>query len=153
MSHTLILEREFQASKELVFRAWTEKDLMFKWMCPTDFRVTFVEVDFCLGGKWRSGMLSPDGEEYIMLGEYRKIEPYSCLEFTHSWQETSRHSEHVPGLITVVTVELTDCSVGTKMTFTQAGLRDEDSREGHGHGWSGAFGHLADLVASLKTDS
>lgn len=146
MSASLVLVREFQASKELVFRAWTDKDLMLKWICPADYKVTFVEVDVRPGGKWRSGMLSPDGEEYIMLGEYSAVEPHSRICFTHSWQETSRHEEHIPGLITKVTVELETIGSATKMTFTQTGLRDEESRDGHGSGWGGAFDHLKSLV-------
>ena len=53
-------------------------------------------------------------EEYIMLGEYSAVEPHSRICFTHSWQETSRHEEHIPGLITKVTVELETIGSATK---------------------------------------
>jgi uncharacterized protein YndB with AHSA1/START domain len=42
-----------------------------RWLCPTGFRVLFAEVDLKTGGKWRSGMFSPEGNEYVAGGEYR----------------------------------------------------------------------------------
>jgi uncharacterized protein YndB with AHSA1/START domain len=84
--HTLILHRTFDAPRILVWKAWTEAEHMTRWLCPTGFRVLFAEVDLKTGGKWRSGMRSPEGNEYVAGGEYREIRQPSRLVLTHKWE-------------------------------------------------------------------
>ncbi len=143
--HTLIMHRTFDAPRVLVWKAWTEAEHLLRWICPADFNVLFAENDLRLGGKWRSGMRSPEGEDFIHCGEYLEIEKPSRLVFTHSWE----HNHLEPRALTKITVVLIERDGKTDMTFVQAGLATEESALSHKHGWTGAFDQLADfLVAS-----
>ncbi|MFZ3182327.1 MAG: SRPBCC family protein [Methylocystis silviterrae] len=144
-SHTLIMHRTFDAPRILVWKAWTESSHLLRWICPADFKVLFAENDLRLGGKWRSGMRSPDGEDYIHCGEYLEIEKPSRLVFTHTWERNDLE----PRALTKITVVLNERDGKTDMIFVQAGLATEESACSHKHGWTGAFENLARLAGEL----
>jgi uncharacterized protein YndB with AHSA1/START domain len=144
-SHTLIMHRTFDAPRILVWKAWTEADHLLRWMCPADFRVLFAENDLRVGGAWRSGMRSPEGEDYIHRGEYLEIEKPARLVFSHTWERNDLE----PRALTKITVALTEREGKTDMIFIHAGLATEESACSHKHGWTGAFDNLAHLASEL----
>ncbi len=143
--HTLILQRSFDAPRVLVWKAWTEAEHLMRWICPAGFRVLFAEADLRIGGKWRSGMRSPEGEEYIHAGEYLEIDPPSRLVFTHKWERNDLE----PRVTTEITVVLNERDGKTDMIFVQSGLGTRESAASHKHGWTGAFDNLARLASAL----
>jgi len=140
--HTLVIHRTFEAPRILVWKAWTESDHLLRWLCPAGFNVLFAENDLRVGGVWRSGMRSPEGEDFIHCGEYLEIEKPSRLVFTHRWERN--HIE--PPANTKITVILSESGATTQMIFIHAGLATEESACSHRHGWTGAFENLARLV-------
>lgn len=70
--HELVITRVFAASRQLVWQAWTQSEHLMRWSCPKDFTLLFCEGDLQVGGAWRAGMRSPDGEEFVMGGKYRE---------------------------------------------------------------------------------
>lgn len=143
--YTLVLHRHFNAPRILVWKAWTEADRLIRWMCPAEFKVLFAENDLRVGGQWRSGMRSPDGEEFIHCGEYLEIQKPSRLVFSHRWERNSLE----PEANTVVTVVLNEIGDRTQMIFVHAGLATEASACSHQHGWTGAFENLAQVTGEL----
>jgi uncharacterized protein YndB with AHSA1/START domain len=143
--HTLVLHRDFDAPRILVWKARTESDHLIRWMCPADFKVLFAENDLRVGGQWRSGMRAPDGEEFIHCGEYLEIEKPSRLVFSHRWERNSLE----PQANTVITVVLNEIGDRTQMIFVHAGLATEASACSHQHGWTGAFENLAQVASEL----
>lgn len=143
---TLTIKREFDAPRELVWRAWTQAEALMRWYCPKDFAVLFAQNDLRVGGKWRSGMRAPDGGEYIHHGVYHVIdEPYRLI-FTHGWEKNDLE----PAADTLVTVTLTEKAGRTTMQFEQVGFANTDSRDSHHGGWTGAFDNLDSLLARIK---
>lgn len=67
------ITRVFDASRVLVFRAWSDPKYVSQWWGPRDFTTTFCEIDFCVGGIFHYCMRSPEGKEYWNKGEYREI--------------------------------------------------------------------------------
>lgn len=145
--HTLILRRTFEAPRILVWKAWTEADHLTRWICPAGFEVLFAEADPRIGGKWRSAMRSPDGDEYIHGGEYLEIERPARLVFTHKWERNDLE----PGVTTEITVVLNERDGKTDMIFIQSGLGSAESALSHQHGWTGAFDALARHVSRLAS--
>ena len=143
--HELVITRTFKAPRVLVWQAWTQQQHMVRWSCPTGFTMLFANGDLRIGGRWRAGMRSPEGAEYVMHGEYREIEEPQRLVFTHMWEEDEIHTDHA----TLVTVQLKENDNHTTMTFTQANLATASSRDGHAGGWSGAFDNLDALLQEL----
>lgn len=134
----LVITRTFEAPRVLVWKAWTEREHLLHWSCPSGFITLFSESNLENGGAWRTGMRSPEGQEYVMRGEYREIAPPERLVFTHGWERDELHDGHE----TLVSVHLEENGGRTKMTFTQSNLATASSRDGHAEGWSGAFDNL-----------
>lgn len=141
---SLTITRTFDAPRELVWAAWTQRDHLIHWFCPKDFVVTFINVDLRVGGRYRSGMRSPEGREYVMSGEYRTIEPPRRLAFSHAWEK-----EHdMASIETLITVTLDEVEGKTRMTFTHAGFDTVESRDSHHEGWSEALDNLGTHLAN-----
>ena len=135
----LIMERVFNAPRELVWRAWTEPERFASWYGPQGFTVPTCKMDFRVGGSYSLVMRSPDGWEMRNTSVFREIVPLERFVATMSGDV---HDE------TVITVELEDAGDGrTKMTFQHTGWTDSQMAEGAGGGWAQAFEKLA---AELK---
>ena len=70
----LLVQREFNAPKEKVWRAWTERELLDKWWAPLPWKAVTQEMDFRPGGQWRYYMLGPEGEKHYCLVNYKTVD-------------------------------------------------------------------------------
>ena len=59
----ILITREFDSPKHLVYRAYTEPALVKRWWSEDRGEVTSVDADPRLGGKWRNVMRANDGSE------------------------------------------------------------------------------------------
>lgn len=57
----LVLERTLDAPRDLVWRAWTDPDLLKRWFAPRPYEITEVEMELRPGGIFRIRMVGPDG--------------------------------------------------------------------------------------------
>lgn len=142
---TLVIERIFDAPRELVWEAWTNPDMNTKWTAPPDCAGTFSELDVRVGGHYRAGMRASTGEEYIEHGVYKEIVEPERLVFTHSWEK----NDHEPQVETLVTVLLEEKDEKTIMTFRQVGFATKKSRDSHQEGWSGSFDVLSRIIKQI----
>jgi len=138
----LVIRRTFNAPRELVFRAWTEPQLLAQWSCPRGFSFTEQSGELRVGGSFAATMRSPEGTEHRLRGVYREIVPPERLVFTHWWVD-ERGS---PGPETLVTVTLTEHHGRTEMMFHQGIFASVAAREGHEQGWQSCFERLAELL-------
>jgi len=138
----LKIERTFDAPRDLVFQAWTEKDHMIKWWGPAGFTIPRCEIDLREGGRYRTTMREPDGTDHIVAGVYREISPPEKLAFTWAWEENG-----VPGHEMLVTVDFEEDGDKTRLTLTHTGFENEESREGHNQGWCSSFECLTEILA------
>ena len=69
----ILIEREFDAPRELVYKAYTTPELVKRWWHAKRGQVTLVEIDLRVGGRWRYVMVTPDGTEVGFHGEYREV--------------------------------------------------------------------------------
>lgn len=60
----IVLTRVFDAPRELVFKAWTDKEHITKWFGPKGFACSTHEVDIRVDGRSRFEMRSPDGRVF-----------------------------------------------------------------------------------------
>src|SRR5213592_2271655 len=82
----ILITREFDAPRHLVYRAWTEPDLVERWWHANRGRVTVVEIDLRVGGKWRYVMAADDGFEVGFHGEYLEIVPDERIVSTEVYE-------------------------------------------------------------------
>jgi uncharacterized protein YndB with AHSA1/START domain len=139
--HTIKIVRTFDADPEVVYRAWTDPKVMEKWFAPQEMTTPIAEVDLKVGGKYRIGMKSPDGELYVAIGTYREIIPNKKLVFTWRWEsEPSDISD------TLVAVEFKKSGEHTKLVFTHENFTTEELTKDHQEGWEGALSKLSRIV-------
>lgn len=72
-ARTLSLKRTFNAPVKLVWEAWTQPEHIVQWWAPKGMKVTVIEHNFKVGGKWKYVMPMPDGNEFISDGVYTVI--------------------------------------------------------------------------------
>jgi uncharacterized protein YndB with AHSA1/START domain len=82
----ILITREFGAPKHLVYRAYTEPDLIARWWSGERGEVTSVEVDLRVGGTWRYVMIANGGHEVGFHGEYREIVPNERIVWTEVYE-------------------------------------------------------------------
>jgi len=70
----IYITREFDAPVEKVWRAWTEPDLIEKWIAPKPWMAKTKLMDFTVGGIWLYAMVSPEGQKHWLYAEFTAIE-------------------------------------------------------------------------------
>src|SRR5712691_2586167 len=71
----ILITREFDAPKHLVYKAFTTPELVKRWWHANRGEMTIAEIDLQVGGKWRYVMVADGGFEVGFHGEYREIVP------------------------------------------------------------------------------
>src|ERR671920_1538272 len=69
----ILITREFDAPKHLVYEAWTTPELVKRWWSGSLGETTIAEIDLRVGGVWRYVMVADGGFEVAFHGEYREI--------------------------------------------------------------------------------
>ena len=82
----ILITREFNAPKELVYKAWTTPELVKRWWSGQRGEVTLAEIDLRVGGKWRYVMVAHGGMEVGFHGEYREIVPNERIVSTEAYE-------------------------------------------------------------------
>ena len=138
----LRVTRRFKASRQRVYRAWTEPELIMKWLADADYNMRVVELDLQVGGRYRYEGEMPGGS-WAIYGEYLEVRPPERLVYTWKWDEMPGH----PGAgDTVVTVDFREQGSETEIVLTHEGFTNETDRREHNRGWIGCFDKLAPLV-------
>ena len=78
-----VLERVFDAPRELVFDAWTDARHVDQWWGPAGFTTTTREMDVRPGGQWRFMMHGPDGTDYPEWISWTAITPPELITLRH----------------------------------------------------------------------
>jgi uncharacterized protein YndB with AHSA1/START domain len=69
----ILMVREFDAPRHLVYKAYTTPELVKRWWAGRRGNVTLVEIDLRVGGQWRYVMTANEGFEVAFHGEYHEI--------------------------------------------------------------------------------
>ncbi len=69
----LVMERTFNAPRELVFKAFTEAEHVARWWAPLPYTIPVCKIDLRPGGLWHYCMRSPEGELHWVRSEYSEI--------------------------------------------------------------------------------
>jgi uncharacterized protein YndB with AHSA1/START domain len=82
----ILITRELDAPKHLVFTAWTTPELVKRWWHANRGEVTLVEIDLRVGGRWRYVMEAHGGPEVGFHGVYREIVPNERIVSTEIYE-------------------------------------------------------------------
>jgi uncharacterized protein YndB with AHSA1/START domain len=82
----ILITREFEAPRHLVWQAWTTPELVRRWWHAGCGEMTVAEIDLRVGGLWRYAMVTPEGVEVAFHGEFREIVPNERLVSTEVFE-------------------------------------------------------------------
>jgi uncharacterized protein YndB with AHSA1/START domain len=72
-NNIIYLEREFDAPLKVVWRAFTDAEILEQWWAPLPYKAITKSMNFTEGGKWHYYMLSPEGEKHWCMVNYLEI--------------------------------------------------------------------------------
>ena len=146
----ILITREFDAPKHLVYKAWTTPELVKRWWHGNRGEATVAEIDLRVGGAWRYVMVTADGVEVAFHGEYREIVPNERIVSTEVYEGIPDAEEHA--VLNILT--LTEVDGRTTLTIlvehpTQEG-RDAHINSGMEAGMQDALDLLEQVAVSLR---
>ena len=146
----ILITREFDAPKHLVYKAWTTPELVKRWWNAKRGEVTIAEIDLRVGGRWRYVMVTDDGFEVAFHGEYREIVPNERIVST----EVYEMPEAPDGEVTLNTATFSEVDGRTTLTIlVQAPskeVRDAIIDSGMEAGMQDAMDLLEQVAISLR---
>ena len=103
----ILITREFNAPKYLVYKAYTTPELVRRWWAGKRGEVTSAEIDLRVGGRWRYVMVAQGGFEVAFHGEYREIVPNERIVTTEIYEGAppAPEGEDVLNVITFTEVD------------------------------------------------
>jgi len=149
----ILIEREFDAPRHLVYRAYTTPDLVKRWWHANRGEVISIDIDLRVGGKWRYVMTAFSGPEVAFRGEYREIAPDERIVSTSFYEGVP---EGVPeaAATTLDTATFTEVDGQTRLTLlieaNSRSARDAIIESGMEDGLQDALDMLEQLAASAR---
>jgi uncharacterized protein YndB with AHSA1/START domain len=148
----ILITREFDAPKHLVYKAWTTPELVKRWWNAKRGEVTLAEIDLRVGGTWRYVMVTEDGFEVAFHGEYREIVPNERIVSTEVYEGAPATDGSEQG--TLNTATFTEADGRTTLTIlVQAPskeIRDAIVDSGMEAGLQDALDLLEHVATSLR---
>lgn len=72
-NRSISVKREFAASREKVWEAWTQSEILDQWWAPKPYKVETKSMDFREGGQWFYAMVSPEDEKHWCRFDFRNV--------------------------------------------------------------------------------
>jgi uncharacterized protein YndB with AHSA1/START domain len=137
---SLTLRRRLNAPPALVYAAWVRPEQLARWFGPAQTIQDSVtaRMDVRVGGGFRIGFRTDDGDYHEVAGTYREVVENSRLVFTWAWHTT-------PERESLVTVSITGDAGQSTLTLQHERFFDDAARAGHERGWTGTLDKLQAL--------
>lgn len=158
-----IITRIFDAPRDLVWKAWTERARLMQWFGPKGFKMPAARLDFRPGGTFHYCLESTDGKEMWGKFVYREIIAPERIVLVNSFSDEdgnlTRHPFSPTWPLEMLSAStFTEQDGKTKLTIewspldpTEAERRTFDSaHEGMKQGWTGTFEQLAAYLATAE---
>jgi len=146
----ILITREFDAPRHLVYKAWTTPELVRRWWSGHRGEMKVAEIDLRVGGRWRYVMVANGGFEVAFHGEYREIVPNQRIVNTEVYELPG--AADAEGALNTVT--FTEVDGRTTLTLLvevpTRELRDEILSSGMEVGMQEQMELLEQLAVSLR---
>ncbi|MDQ2858620.1 MAG: SRPBCC domain-containing protein [Candidatus Eremiobacteraeota bacterium] len=139
-----VVRRTFGATRERVYAAWTQAEVVRRWWGPFGVTVRDVRLDVREGGRYRIEMTLTDGTARAVGGVFSEVRPCERLAYTMRWEERDPASEYD----TFVTLDFIEREGATEVVLKHTGFTDAAAHDRHEHGWNANFEQLAGVLAA-----
>ena len=138
----LIITRHFNAAPSRVFDAWTDTDIIARWIGPKGLNAIIDAHDPRVDGIYRFIMKGAESS-HTTRGTFLEVDPPKRLVFTWAWEEGS-----YADIETLVELDFRPSGEGTELTLTQRRFTSEEMRDEHNGGWTSCLDCLEEMLAS-----
>ena len=122
-SFEIVTKMTFNASRELIFKAYTAPDLIPQWYGPRYLTTVVDELDARSGGRWRFLNYDPEGDVYAFHGVYHDVVAPERIVQTFEY-------EGMPGHVVMETAVFEDLGDGKTRVVTQSVFKSVEDRDG-----------------------
>lgn len=156
-----VLERDFDAPRDLVWRTWTEPELLARWYGP-NVATIIHRLDVRPGGVWHNEMKWGDKSSYERMS-YTEVKAPERLVWLHSMTDADWNVVANPRMpdwprVLLTTVTFTETAAGTRLRLTWAPHEANEAEKacfaaamaGLDHGWGSGMDLLAGILAELQ---
>ena len=156
----LVIERVFDAPRELVWKAWSDPEMMMAWWGPKNFTSPTIKIDFKVGGKYLLCMHGAPGpgmpeQDFWSTGVYQEIVPLEKIVIKDSFADAEGNVVPasyygMPGsfpLEAIISVTFEDAGQGqTKMTLSYPSIAGIEGQmlDSMTQGWNQSFDKLTE---------
>jgi uncharacterized protein YndB with AHSA1/START domain len=149
----LVITRVFDASRERVFKAWTDTAHVAQWWGPKGFTNPVCEMDVRVGGVIRIHMRAPDGVVYPMTGVFQEISEPDRLVFV-----STALDEKGDSMFDILNTVLFANQQGRTVLTLQARVIRTTAQapqylQGMEAGWTQSLDRLAEKLATMSADA
>ena len=150
----LVITRVFDAPLEMVWRHFTEPDLVKRWWGPEGYTAPSVRIDLRVGGESLFCMRSPEGQEIWSKGVYREVVPMERIVTTDSFADEKGNvvpatyygmSSDFP-LELLITMTFKEYGGKTEFILKHSGMPSGPDLDGARTGWNQSFDKLDDSL-------
>ena len=143
-THDIVITRSFDAPRELVFKAFTDREAVRQWWGQRDSQTVIDELEARAGGRWRFVERDGEGNEYGFHGVYHEATAPERIVYTFEF-------EGMPGHVLLETVTLEEQDGRTLMTdvsvFQSVADRDGMLQSGMETGAAESYDRLDEYLA------
>jgi uncharacterized protein YndB with AHSA1/START domain len=146
----ILITREFDAPRHLVYKAWTTPELVSRWWPGRRGEMTSCEIDLRVGGTWRYVMVATGGQEVAFHGEYREIVPTERIVTTEVYEGAPDGDDDPP--LNVITFTEVDgrTRLGVLVKCSSKEVRDIILDSGMEAGMQEGMDLLEEVAISLR---
>ena len=124
-----LITREFEAPRALVYRAWTDPELVRRWWAGQQGALESVTIDLRVGGSWRYVMGLNGGAKIAFHGTFREIVPDARLVNTEVYEPAGDSPDAGEASGAVVTTSFSDAGEGRTALRMVTRMPDRASRD------------------------
>jgi uncharacterized protein YndB with AHSA1/START domain len=159
----LVLERTLNAPRNLVWKAWTDPDLLKRWFAPRPYEISEVELDLRPGGAFRIRMVGPDGFDtgHGNAGCILEVVEGERLAWTSAlgpqYRPAAMATEGCESFPMTAIVTLADAGDGRTIYRAVALHANEKDRDNHAamgfhEGWGKCADQLEEVAGEMATE-
>jgi uncharacterized protein YndB with AHSA1/START domain len=146
----LLITREFDAPRELVFKAFTDPELYVQWLGPGRLTMTLDTFEPRNGGRWRYIQKDQSGNEFAFHGVYHEVLPPQRIIDTFEFEGLPEK-----GHVVLETIKFEELPGGrtrliSQSVFQSVADRDGMLQSGMEEGVNDSHERLAELLETMS---
>lgn len=151
--NTLSIEKTFNAPQDMVWRTWTEPELLDKWWAPKPWKSVTKSMEFQDGGRRLYAMVGPKGEEHWAFADYTSINPKDSFCYSDGFCDSDgNRTESLPDSFWTVNFSESDDVTTVHVEIKHKSLEDLEKiiEMGFKEGFTASIEQLNEMLDNLK---